>query len=74
MRMVDGAAGVSANRACTSCAFAVDNNCSLGRFAGSHGISAFGVILGTGNFGVLVTRKRTGLPLLRVAMCRLDLY
>ena len=74
VRMVDGAIGVGADGACTSCAFAVDDDCGFGRFAGRHSFGVFVLTLGAGNFGVLVARKRTGPPLLRVAMRRLDLY
>ena len=74
VRMVDGAIGVGADGACTSCAFAVDDDCGFGRFAGRHRFGVFVLILGAGNFGVLVARERTGPPFLRVAMRRLDLY
>jgi hypothetical protein len=74
MRMVDGAIGVGADGACTSSAFAVDDDCGFGRFAGRHRFGVFVLILGAGNFGVLVARERTGPPFLRVAMRRLNLY
>src|ERR1700733_12384140 len=74
VRMVDGALGVGADSACTSCAFAVDDDCGFGRFAGRHRLGVLVLVLGAGNFGVLVARERTGAPFLRGAMCRLDLY
>ena len=74
VRMVDGAIGIGADGACTSCAFAVDDDCGLGRFAGHHGFGVLVLVLGVGNFGVLMARERTGPPFLRVAMRRLDLY
>ena len=45
-RMVDGAIGVGADGACTSCAFAVDDDCGLGRFAGRHRFGVFVLVLG----------------------------
>ena len=54
VRMVDGAFGVGADGACTSCAFAVDDDCGFGRFAGRNRFGAFVLILGAGNFGVLL--------------------
>jgi hypothetical protein len=59
-RVVDGAIGVSADGACTSCAFAVDDNCGFGRFAGRRRFGVFVLILGAGNFGVFMARERTG--------------
>ena len=56
--MVDGALGVGADSACTSCAFAVNDDCGLGRFAGTHRFAVFVLILGAGDFGVLVARER----------------
>src|SRR3984885_15292101 len=66
-RMVDGALWVGADSACTSCAFAVDDDCSFGGFAGRHRLGVFVLIRWTGNFGVLVARGRPGPPFLRVA-------
>jgi hypothetical protein len=72
--LMDGAIWVSAYGACTSCTFAVDDDCGSGRFAGLHSFGVLVPILGVGNFGVFVVRERSGPPFLRVAMRRLDLY
>jgi hypothetical protein len=72
--MVNGALGVGADSTCTSCAFAVDDDRGCGRLAGRHRFGVFVLILEAGNLGVLVARERTGPPLLRAAVRRLDLY
>jgi hypothetical protein len=73
-RMVDAAIGIGADGACTSCAFAVDDDCGLGRFAVGNRFGVFVLVLGCRNLRELVARERTGAPFLWVAVRRLDLY
>jgi hypothetical protein len=71
---VDGAVWVSADGAGGSCAFAIDDDGSLRRLAGRGGFGVLVLILGHTYFGVLVAGEGFGLPLLGVAVGRLDLH
>ena len=62
--MVDVAIGISADGAYTSCAFAVDDDCGLGRFAVGNRFGVFVLVLGCRNLRVLVARECTGAPFL----------